>query len=63
VQLSLNFLTPPQPATPLERLEPGQRAELVRAPSGITPKPPARAALPMIAEAVTTTPTEGTRHD
>jgi hypothetical protein len=63
VQLSLNFLTPPQPATPLERLEPGQRAELVLALARIITKAAGRVELPMIAEAVTMRPTEGTRHD
>jgi hypothetical protein len=44
VQLSLNFLTPPQPAAPLERLEPGQRAELVQALARIITKTAGRAA-------------------
>jgi hypothetical protein len=38
VQLSLNFLTSPHHATPLERLEPGQRAELLQALARIITK-------------------------
>ena len=63
MQLSLNFLTPPRPATPLERLEPGQRAELVQALARIITKAAGRAEPPMIEEAVTMTPTDETRHD
>jgi hypothetical protein len=63
VQLSLNFLTPPQPATPLERLEPEQRAELVLALARIITKAAGHPEPPMIEEAVTTTPTQETRHD
>ena len=63
MQLSLNFLTPPRPATPFARLEPGKRAELVQALARIISKAAGRAEPLMIEEAVPTTSTQETRHD
>lgn len=63
MQLSLNFLTPPQPATPLERLEPEHRAELVHVLARIITKAAARVDPTTTKKAVTTTPAEGTCHD
>lgn len=44
MQLSLNFLTPPRPATPFERLEPEKRAEFVQALARIISKAAGRRA-------------------
>jgi hypothetical protein len=62
VQLFLNFLTPPQPATPLDRLDPKQRAELVRALARIITKAAGRGESPN-KETATTSPTKGNPHD
>jgi len=63
VQLTLNFLTQPQSATPLDRLEPVQRAEVVQTLAGIIAKAACRAGPPMVREIATTNPAEETRHD
>jgi hypothetical protein len=63
VQLSLNFLISPQPATPLERLEPEQRAKLVHALARIITKAAGRTATPMNKHPAMTTPTDGGRYD
>jgi hypothetical protein len=63
VQLSLNFLTRPQPATPLERLDPEQRAELVCVLARIITKAARPAEPPIDKETATTTPTKGNVHD
>jgi hypothetical protein len=63
VQLSLNFLTKPQPATPLNRLDPAQRAEVVQTLAGIITKAASRAGLPIVRETATTSPTGETQHD
>ena len=64
MQLSLNFVIPLQPETPLERLEPEQHApNWSHALARIITKVAGRPEPPMIEEAVTTTPTQETRHD
>jgi hypothetical protein len=63
MQLSLNFLTSPQPATPFEQLEPEQRAELVHALARIITKAAGRADAAVNTPVMTTTPKEGTHHD
>lgn len=63
MQLSLNFLNPAQPATPLERLDPEQRAELVRALAWIITKAARPAEPPIDKETATTTPIKGNAHD
>ena len=63
MQLTLNFLTQPQSATPLDRLEPEQRAEVVQTLAGIIAKAACRARPPMVRETATTSRTEETRHD
>jgi hypothetical protein len=63
MQLSLNFLTSPQPATPLERLEPEQRAELIHALARIITKAASRADAPVNTPVMTTTPTKEAHHD
>ena len=67
MQLSLNFLTPPLPATPLERLDPEQRIELVRALARIITKAasqPEPSPEPLMDKGTaTTTPIKGNPHD
>jgi hypothetical protein len=63
MQLSLNFLPSPQPTAPLDRLEPEQRTELIRALARIITKAASRAEEPMNTSAMTTTTTEGAHHD
>ncbi|HXL59820.1 MAG TPA: hypothetical protein VN959_03995 [Mycobacterium sp.] len=63
MQMSLNFLTSPHPATPLERLEPEQRAELIHVLARIITKAASRTEAPTNTPTVTATPTEGRRHD
>jgi hypothetical protein len=63
VQLSLNFLTQSQPATPLNRLEPAQRAEVVHTLAGIITKAASRAGRPIVTETATTSPTGEAQHD
>jgi uncharacterized tellurite resistance protein B-like protein len=63
VQLSLNFLTSPHPATPLERLDPERRAELIQALARIITKASGRTEPSMGKETATTTPIEGNPHD
>ena len=63
MQLSLNFLTQSQPATPLNRLDPAQRAEVVQTLAGIITKAASRAGLPIARETATTSPTGETQHD
>lgn len=63
MQLSLNFLIPPQPVTPLNRLEPEQHDELVHALARIITKAAGHAGSPPNTQVLTTTPTKGDRHD
>jgi hypothetical protein len=66
VQLTLKFPTQPQPATPLDRLdrlEPGQRVELVRTLAGIIAKAASRTGPPTVYEIATASPTGETSHD
>ena len=63
VQLTLKFLTQPQAATPLDRLEPGRRAELVQTLAGIIAKTANRIGPPMISQIATTSPTGETSDD
>jgi hypothetical protein len=63
VQLSLKFLTRPQLATPLDRLEPGQRVELVQTLAGIIAKTVSRTGPPTVSQNPTTRPTRETSHD
>jgi hypothetical protein len=63
VQLTLKFLTQPQAATPLDRLEQGQRVELVQTLAGIIAKAASRIGRPMVSQIVTTSPTGETSHD
>lgn len=63
MQLSLSFLNPAQPITSLDRLDPEQRAELVRALARIITKAAGRGEPPIGKETATTTPTKGNRHD
>jgi len=58
-----NFLIQPQSATPLDQLEPAQRAEVVQALAGIITKAASRAAPPIVTETATTHPTPETLHD
>jgi hypothetical protein len=60
VQLTLKFLTQPQAVTPLDRLEQGQRVELVQR---IIAKAASRIGPPMVSQIVTTSPTGETSHD
>ena len=63
MQLSLNFLTQPQSATPLNRLEPAQRAEVVQTLAAIITKAASRAGPPIVRETAITSPTGETLHD
>ena len=63
MQLTLKFLTQPQAATPLDRLEPGQRVELVQILAGIIAKTASRTGPPMVSRIATTSPTGETSHD
>jgi len=63
VQLFLNFLSQPQPATQLNRLEPAQRAEVVHTLAGIITKAASRAGLPIVRETAITRTTGETQHD
>ena len=63
VQLTLKFLTQPQAVTPLDRLEQGQRVELVQTLAGIIAKAASRIGPPMVSQIVTTSPTGETSHD
>ena len=63
MQLTLKFLTQPQPATPIDRLEPGQRVELVQTLAGIIAKAVSRIGPPMVSQIATTSPTRETSHD
>ena len=63
MQLTLKFLTQRQPATPLDRLEPGQRVELVQILAGIIAKTASRTGPPMVSQIATTSPTGETSHD
>ena len=53
----------PQAATPLDRLEPGRRVELVQTLAGIIAKTANRIGPPMISQIATTSPTGETSHD
>ena len=63
MQLTLKFLTQPQPATPLDRLEPEQRVELIQTLARIITKAAGQAGSPMISEIVATKPTGETQND
>jgi len=63
VQLSLNFLTPPRPARPLERLDPERRAEPIQALARIITKAANRTEPSVDKGSATTPPIEGNRHD
>ena len=63
MQLTLKFLTQPQAATPLDRLEQGQRVELVQTLAGIIAKAASRIGPPMVSQITTTSPTGETSHD
>lgn len=63
MQLSLNFLTPPHPARPLERLDPERRAELIRALARIITKAAGRTEPSENKETVTTMPIKERPHD
>jgi hypothetical protein len=63
VQLSLNFLTQPPSATPLDQLDPAQRAEVVQTLAGMITKAASRAGLPMVGKTATTSPIRETLHD
>jgi hypothetical protein len=63
VQLSLNVLIQPQSATPLDQLEPAQRAEVVQALAALITKAANLARSPAVMTTVTTHPTRETLHD
>lgn len=63
MQLTLKFLTQPQAVTPFDRLEQGQRVELVQTLAGIIAKAASRIGPPMVSQIVTTSPTGETSHD
>ena len=63
MQLTLTFLTQPQPATPLDRLEPARRVELVQTLAGIIAKVASRPGPPMVSQIATTSPTGENSHD
>lgn len=63
MQLSLNFLIQPQSATPLDQLEPAQRAEVVQALAALITKAANLARSPAVTTTVTTHPTRETLHD
>jgi hypothetical protein len=63
VQLLLNFLAQRQPATPLDRLEPAERAEVVQTLARIITKTARRARLATVREIATTSPTKEIQHD
>jgi hypothetical protein len=63
VQLTLKFVTQPQLATPVDRLEPARRVELVQTLAGIIAKAASRTGPPMVSQIATTSPTRETRHD
>ena len=63
MQLTLKFLTQPQAATPLDRLEPGQRVKVVQTLAGIIVKAASRTGPPMVSQIATTSPTGETSHD
>ena len=63
MQLSLNFLIRPQSATPLDQLEPAQRAEVVQALAELITKAASLTGSSTVTTAVTTHPTRETLHD
>jgi hypothetical protein len=63
VQLTLKFLTQRQPATPLDRLEPGQRVKVVQTLAGIIVKPASRTGPPIVPDVATTSPIRETQND
>lgn len=63
MQLTLKFLTQPQAVTPFDRLEQGQRVELVQTLAGIIAKAASRIGPPTVSQIVTTSPTGETSHD
>jgi hypothetical protein len=63
VQLTLKFLTQPQPTSPLDRLEAGQRVELLQTLAGIIAKAASRTKPPMVSQVATTSPTAKSSHD
>ena len=63
MQLSMNFLIPVHPATPLERLDPERHAELIQALARIITKAVGPTEPPTNKEITTATPTGRNRHD
>ncbi len=63
MQLTLKFVTQPQLATPVDRLEPARRVELVQTLAGIIAKAASRTGPPMDSQIATTSLTGETRHD
>jgi len=63
VQLSLNFLIRPQSATPLDQLEPAQRAEVVQALAALITKAASLTGSSVVTTIVATHPTRETPHD
>jgi len=63
VQLSLNFLIQPQSATPLDQLEPAQRAEVVQALAALITKAASLTGSSVVTTIVATHPTRETPHD
>ena len=63
MQLSLNFLIQPQSATPLDQLEPAQRAEVVQALAALITKAVNLARSPAVTTTATTHPIRETLHD
>jgi len=59
----LNFLPPSRPTTPLERLDPERRAELIQALARIIAKAAGPTEPPTNEEIATTTPTRRNHHD
>ena len=63
MQLSLNFLIQPQSATPLDQLEPAQRAEVVQALAALITKAASLTGSSVVTTIVATHPTRETPHD
>ena len=63
MQLSLNVLIQPQSATPLDQLEPAQRAEVVQALAALIIKAASLTGSSVVTTIVATHPTRETLHD
>ena len=63
MQLTLKFLTQPQPVTSLDLLEPGQRVELVQTLARIIAKAAGQAGSSMVNQIAVTSPTREPSHD